>query len=75
MNDLDTFIQSITNHTPQADTVEKIERIRAAAKQFGIAILREAPASRERSLAVTKVEEAVMWAVKSAVLPRQETLV
>jgi hypothetical protein len=75
VTDVDTFKLSLINHTPTPETVAQIERIREAAKQFGLTVFREAPASRERSLAITKIEEAVMWAVKSAALPRQGVLV
>lgn len=71
---LDAFQASITNHSPGPNGVAQIERIREAARTLGVTLDREAPASRERSLAFTHLEETVMWAVKSIVLPRQETL-
>lgn len=71
---LDDTLLSMTNHKPSADAVAKVERIREAAMNLAIAIYRESEASRERTLAITKMEEAVMWAVKGIVIPRQERL-
>ena len=74
MNTIDELNLSLTNHTPGPDAIAQIERIRDAAKALGTAILRECPPSRERSVALTEMETAVMWAVKSVALPRQESL-
>ena len=63
--------RSLTNHTPDADTIADIEGLRDSAKELGKAIFAVCPPSRERSLAVTHLEETVMWAVKSMVLPRE----
>jgi hypothetical protein len=43
-------------------------------KQCGLAILSAAPASRERSLAITKLEEARFWAHQAIIVARQESL-
>ena len=71
---LDEFKLSCTNHKPNPETGRQIEELRSWAKSFGTAIYRECPDSRERAIAITKLEETVMWAVKSAVIPRQESL-
>ena len=65
---------SLTNHKPSPEAVVQVERLREAAKVLAVAVYRECPESRERSIAITKLEETVMWAVKSSVMPRQETL-
>lgn len=62
---------SLTNQSPTEGQIARIERIRAAGVDAGHAIISQAPPSRERSLAITHLEEAVMWAVKSIVLPRE----
>ena len=59
---------SLTNIKPADEAVERIEEVREAAKQFGALILAFAPFGRERALAVTKLEESAMWAVKAIVL-------
>lgn len=74
MQTLDDVILSLTNHKPQTEAVEKVERVRNAAKTMATTIFRECPPSRERSLAITALEEQVMWAVKSIVLLRQPRL-
>lgn len=55
---------NLTNHAPADDTVvNKFERIRTEAKQLGHEILDLCPDSREKSLALTNLEQTVMWAV------------
>lgn len=64
----DRIVHSLTNHTPHHDQTNRIEAIREAAKTLAYEIAHYCPNSRERSLAVTHLEETVMWAVKSVVL-------
>jgi hypothetical protein len=60
--------RSLTNVTPSTETIELIEAVREEAKALGEVILRLVPGSRERSLAITHLEETTMWAVKGLVL-------
>lgn len=54
-------------HSPKAGQQEKYEAIRAKAKELAYLIDGTCPGSREKSLAMTKLEEAVMWANASIV--------
>ena len=47
------------------EQVTKIEKVREAAKAFYETVSEHCPGSREKSIAFTKIEEAVMWANKS----------
>ncbi|MCQ4641858.1 hypothetical protein NE647_15700 [Blautia coccoides] len=49
-------------HAPKAGQQEKYEAIRAKAKELAYLIDEECPPSREKSLAMTKLDESVMWA-------------
>lgn len=50
-------------HPPKDDNIKKkYEAIRGDALEYGILIARLVPNSREKSLAITKLEESVMWA-------------
>lgn len=49
-------------HPPQPGQNEKYESIRAKAKELALLIVETQPESRERSLAITKLEEASFWA-------------
>lgn len=50
------------HHPPKGDaTIEKHQAARVAADSFFGVIESIAPASREKSLAITKVEEAMFW--------------
>lgn len=52
-------------HAPKPGQQEKYEDIRIRARNFAKLIQIHCPHSRERELAMTKLEEAVMWANKS----------
>jgi hypothetical protein len=49
-------------HSPKERQPEKYTAIREKAKELANLIEETAPNSREKSLAMTKIEEAVMWA-------------
>lgn len=51
-----------TYHAPRGNQPEKYEQIRKLAKGLALWINIECPDSREKSLAITKLEEMVMWA-------------
>jgi len=51
-----------TYHAPRPGQAERYERIRAQAKNLAALVLDLCPDSRERAIAQTKIEEAVMWA-------------
>ncbi len=49
-------------HKPQGDQAARYETLRAQAKNLAIIIHMNCPESRERSLAITKLQECVMFA-------------
>lgn len=49
-------------HAPKAGQPAKYERIRDEAKRLAETLVELCPNSRERSLAMTRLEEVVMWA-------------
>lgn len=51
-----------TWHTPKDGQPERYQALRRAARSMAAVINDLAPESREKSLAVTKLEEVVMWA-------------
>lgn len=55
--------KNLTNHTPSADAIEDIEKLRYHAKVFAEQVDLLTPPSREQSLAFTNLEQALMWAV------------
>lgn len=59
-------------HAPTSDQTERYREIRSYAKQLATVIDQTCPASREKSLALTKLEETVMWA--NASIARNEGL-
>lgn len=67
MNDLEV---RFTYHPPKAGQPERYTRIRNKALDLAILMDAECPDSREKSLAITKVDEAVMWA--NAAIARNE---
>jgi hypothetical protein len=57
-------------HAPKEGQPQRYETIRDVAKGLAQVIAANCPDSRERSLAITKVEESVMWA--NAAIARNE---
>lgn len=53
---------NFTYHSPKGDQPAKYEVIRSNARDLAYFIDSVCPDSREKSLAMTKLEEAVMWA-------------
>jgi hypothetical protein len=51
-----------TYHAPKSNQPERYVVIRDMAKSFAIQLTASCPASRELSLAFTKLEEVVFWA-------------
>jgi hypothetical protein len=57
-------------HPPKKDQPERYDRIRSKAKELAVVFAEDAPDSRELSLALTELENAVMWA--NAAIARHE---
>jgi len=54
--------KAFTYHAPKGDQAERYTKLRQAAKAFAYLMDELSPGpSREKSLAMTKLEEAVMW--------------
>lgn len=66
-NDL---VNRFTYHTPMAGQVERYTKIRELALDFALKINELCPDSREKSLAITHLEEAAMFA--NAAIARNE---
>lgn len=65
---VDDFIRSTTNHTPKIETIEEIEKYREVVQKLAEILILSVPPSRARSIALTRLEDAVMWGVKSYIL-------
>jgi hypothetical protein len=59
-----------TYHAPEGDQPARYVALRDRAREYAELVIRLAPASRERSLAMTKLEEVVFWA--NAAIARNE---
>ena len=64
------FDNAYTFHAPKADQPQRYEAIRAKARELAELIEKNCPDSREKSLAHTNIEQAVMWA--NAAIARNE---
>jgi len=62
--------RDFTCHKPKDDQLERYADIRNNAGMLALFIMRQCPKSRELSLALTKIEEAVFWA--NAAIARNE---
>jgi hypothetical protein len=62
-------------HKPTDDGLAKITRLREAFSVVDRAIRETCPDSRQKSVAITELETAAMWAIKAVVFndPKSET--
>ena len=51
-----------TYHAPVGDQVERYQELRSKALEFALVVEGFCPESREKSLAITHLEEVVFWA-------------
>ena len=58
----ETLNNNFTYHAPKGDQQERYVHLRGEAKDLAVLIHHSCPASRERSLAITKLEESIFWA-------------
>lgn len=59
---MDNLVNRFTYHPPKDTQPERYERLRSEARCLADWIDDLCPESREKSLAITKLEECVMWA-------------
>ena len=59
--DLKRLKANFTHHPPTGTQLARYESIRNSARAMANLILVSCPPSRERSLALTRLEEAMMW--------------
>lgn len=57
-----TIENNFRYHAPKPGQAERYQALRDKAKELAYLIDEECPSGRERSLAMTKLEEAIMWA-------------
>jgi hypothetical protein len=63
MADDDDIRNRFAFHPAKNDQADRYELIRHAGKHFALLVSDAAPPSREQALALTRIEEAVMWAI------------
>lgn len=68
--DLDELNKRFNYHKPKNDQPERYQVLRDEAKKVAGSIMINCPSSRERSLALTALEEAIFWA--NAAIARNE---
>lgn len=68
--DADELAIRFSYHAPQGDQPERYQEIRATAARFADLIVSTTPESREQSLALTALDEVVMFA--NAAIARRE---
>lgn len=67
--DAEQLKRNLKHHTPSEGIAQDIETLRTEAAKMADAISILVPDGRAQSLAQTKLEECVMWAVKGMVVP------
>lgn len=59
-----------TYHAPSGEQVTRYNALREAARGFALVVNTCCPDSREKSLAITNIQQAVMWANASIALEK-----
>lgn len=73
LDDHDHLDFVLTNQPPRGpEVVERFETLRIPAKELGHTILDVCPECAERTLAIRKLEEAVMWATKAVAVHQDQ---
>ena len=62
VEDQERMKKDFTYHPPKPDQVPRYKEIRETFAAVALGLMQNCPPSRERSLALTALEEAVMWA-------------
>lgn len=60
--DPEEILNRFTYHAPKGDQSQRYEQIRKKAREFAYLLDDLCPNSREKSVAFTQLEDAVMWA-------------
>lgn len=60
--DLEYLDRAFTYHAPKGNQAARYKELRSMGSSLAEMILHYCPESRERSLALTKLEESIMWA-------------
>lgn len=63
---------TFTYHKPHGGQPQRYEAIREAARYFAALIVDNTPASREQSVALTNLQQAVMWANAAIAINEKE---
>lgn len=69
--DNETIFRNFTIPNPTSTKFRRDNMLHEVARDFALTIQMNCPESREKSLAITKLEECIMWA--SAAIDRNET--
>lgn len=70
VTEAETIRKAFSYHSPKGDQLPRYLDLRERAKELAFAVMRECPPSRERSLAIKRLQEAIMWA--NAAIARNE---
>lgn len=68
------MIKTFAYHKPGESGLEKITRLREGFSELAALIEATAPGSREKSVAITNLETAAMWAIKAVVCNDPESV-
>jgi hypothetical protein len=61
-NNTSEIENNFTYHAPSPEDIANHEKIREAGKELALLVYESCPGTAERTLAIRKIEEAVMWA-------------
>lgn len=65
--------RTYTYHKPTPDQVERYTAIRTAGRHLADVVVLSTPPSREQSVALTNIQQAIMWANAAIAITEQES--
>ena len=68
------LLNNFTYHRPVENQIERMKEIRKMARALAGRLIESCPPSRERALALTNLEQSVMWANASIVRNEKESI-
>jgi hypothetical protein len=69
---MEQIVNTFTYHAPFGDQIERYQDLRNRAKELALLIEACCPESREKSLAFTKLQEAIMFANAAIAINEKE---
>lgn len=66
------IVKTFSYHAPHGDQVDRYSQLRVQARELAIMMLELCPDSREKALALTNLQQSIMWANASIAITESQ---